>query len=69
MRFTVLGHGALSVEAAGTRLLVDPWLLGSCYWRSWWHYPPTELRDDDLAPDFVYLSHHHFDHFHYPSMR
>lgn len=69
MRFTALGHGALSVEAAGTRLLADPWLLGSCYWRSWWHYPPTEVRDDDLAPDFVYISHHHFDHFHYPSMR
>lgn len=69
MQFTVLGHGALSVEAAGTRLLVDPWLFGSCYWRSWWHYPPTELRDDELSPDFIYLSHHHFDHFHYPSMR
>lgn len=69
MRFTVLGHGALSVEAGGNRLLVDPWLSGSCYWRSWWHYPPSEARPDDLAPDFVYLSHHHFDHFHYPSMR
>jgi UDP-MurNAc hydroxylase len=69
VRFTVLGHGALSVEAAGARLLVDPWLTGSCYWRSWWHYPPTEVRAEDLAPDFVYLSHHHFDHFHYPSMR
>jgi len=69
VRFTVLGHGALSVEADGTRLLIDPWLLGSCYWRSWWHYPPTEVREEDLAPDFVYLSHHHFDHFHYPSMR
>ena len=69
MQFTILGHGALSVEAAGKRLLADPWLLGSCYWRSWWHYPPTEMRDDDLSPDFVYLSHHHFDHFHYPSMR
>lgn len=69
MRFTVLGHGALVVEAAGKRLLADPWLAGSCYWRSWWHYPPNEVRADDLAPDFVYLSHHHFDHFHYPSMR
>src|SRR6185503_16982904 len=22
-----------------------------------------------LTPDYVYLSHHHFDHFHFPSMR
>lgn len=69
MRFTVLGHGALSVEAAGKRLLADPWLSGSCYWRSWWHYPPVDVPAEVLAPDFVYLSHHHFDHFHYPSMR
>ncbi|MCU1484934.1 MAG: Zn-dependent hydrolase of the beta-lactamase fold [Actinomycetia bacterium] len=69
MKFTVLGHGALSVEAGGRRLLVDPWLSGSCYWRSWWHYPPSQVQPEDLTPDFVYLSHHHFDHFHYPSMR
>src|SRR3954454_17783987 len=69
MKFTVLGHGALAIEAAGRRILVDPWLGGSCYWRSWWHYPPTAVRDEDLAPDYVYLSHHHFDHFHYPSLR
>ena len=69
LRFTVLGHGALAVEAAGKRLLVDPWLSGSCYWRSWWHYPPNDVRPEHLAPDVVYLSHHHFDHFHYPSMR
>jgi UDP-MurNAc hydroxylase len=69
LQFTVLGHGALSIEASNVRVLVDPWLLGSCYWRSWWHYPPTEPRAEDLTPDFVYLSHHHFDHFHYPSMR
>ena len=69
LRFTVLGHGALAVEAAGRRLLVDPWLSGSCYWRSWWHYPPNDVRPEHLQPDVVYLSHHHFDHFHYPSMR
>jgi UDP-MurNAc hydroxylase len=69
LKFQVLGHGALSVRVDSTHLLVDPWLSGSCYWRSWWHYPPTSVSADDLAPDFVYLSHHHFDHFHYPSMR
>ena len=51
-------------------MLIDPWLFGSCYWRSWWHYPPTMEPDAALlSPDFVYLTHHHFDHFHYPSMR
>jgi UDP-MurNAc hydroxylase len=70
VRLTTLGHGALFIEGDGTTVLVDPWLSGSCYWRSWWHFPPTgDPPDAALSPDVVYLSHHHFDHFHYPSMR
>jgi UDP-MurNAc hydroxylase len=70
MKFTVIGHACLYIETGGERLLVDPWLSGSCYWRSWWHFPPnTVIRPEFLEPDYVYLSHHHFDHFHYPSLR
>ena len=70
MRFTVIGHSCLFVETSAGTILVDPWLFGSCYWRSWWHYPPTpDPRPEWLAPDYVYLTHHHFDHFHFPSMR
>jgi len=70
MRVTVIGHSCLRAETRAGTILVDPWLFGSCYWRSWWHFPPsTEPTDEMLAPDFVYLTHHHFDHFHYPSMR
>ena len=68
--FQVLGHAGLFAHLDDTTLLVDPWLLGSCYWRSWWHYPPVAPPSDALlSPDFLYLTHHHFDHFHYPSMR
>jgi len=70
MRFRVVGHASLHLEVGETSVLIDPWLFGSCYWRSWWHYPPTMEPDEALlSPDFVYLTHHHFDHFHYPSMR
>lgn len=71
MRFTTVGHACLHVVAEdGTTLLVDPWLIGTCYWRSWFHYPPIETIEDEwLAPDYCYLTHYHFDHFHYPSMR
>jgi UDP-MurNAc hydroxylase len=70
MRFTVIGHSCLYVETSAGSILVDPWLSGSCYWRSWWHYPPTpEPEAAWLAPDYLYLTHHHFDHFHFPSMR
>ena len=70
MRFTVIGHSCLYIETSAGSILVDPWLFGSCYWRSWWHYPPTpDPLPEWLAPDYVYLTHHHFDHFHFPSMR
>jgi UDP-MurNAc hydroxylase len=70
MRFTVIGHSALFIETSGPTILVDPWLAGSCYWRSWWHYPPTgDIEPRWLAPDYLYLTHDHFDHFHYPSIR
>ncbi len=70
MRVTILGHAGLFVESEATTILVDPWLFGSCYWRSWWHYPPSPSPADEwLSPSYLYLSHHHFDHFHYPSLR
>jgi UDP-MurNAc hydroxylase len=70
MQFRILGHACLEIESGQKRMLVDPWLFGSAYWRSWWHYPPAvAMGGDSLSPDFIYISHHHFDHFHYPSMR
>ncbi len=70
MRFTVIGHACLRIETSGPTILVDPWLTGSCYWRSWWHFPAdADPTPELLTPDHLYLTHHHFDHFHYPSMR
>jgi hypothetical protein len=70
MRFTVIGHSALFIEAGGVTILVDPWLSGSAGWRSWWHFPPNaEVKSAWLSPDYLYLTHHHPDHFHYPSVR
>lgn len=70
MRCTVIGHSSLFVETSGPTILVDPWFSGSCYWRSWWHYPPMGDVDPAwLCPDYLYLTHDHFDHFHYPTVR
>lgn len=70
MKFTILSHAGMLVESRGTKLVSDPWLFGSCYWRSWWNFPrppPVDARFDGL--DYVYLTHHHWDHFHGPSLR
>ena len=70
MRFTVLSHAGLLVEHAGRRIVSDPWLRGSCYWRSWWNYPePPAVLIDSLETDYIYLTHLHWDHFHGPSLR
>ena len=70
MKFTVLSHAGLLVEHAGVRVVCDPWLLGSCYWRSWWNFPEPEPElIADLRADVIYLTHLHWDHFHGPSLK
>ncbi len=70
MKFRVLSHACLEVNANGTTLLTDPWLVGSAYWRSWWNYPPVpDGLVGSLNPDFIYVTHLHWDHFHGVSLR
>ena len=70
MKFTILSHAGLLIEHNGTQIVTDPWLIGSCYWRSWWNFPepPSELFEN-LRPDYIYLTHLHWDHFHSPSLK
>lgn len=70
MEFQTLSHAGMRVRAGGKELLFDPWVVGSVYWRSWWNYPPVP-RDlvNDLKPDFIYLTHMHWDHFQAASLR
>jgi UDP-MurNAc hydroxylase len=65
VKFQILSHAGLLVEHNNTQIICDPWLIGSCYWRSWWNFPepPSELVDN-LDPDYIYLTHLHWDHFH-----
>ncbi|MGK7871606.1 MBL fold metallo-hydrolase [Falsiroseomonas sp. E2-1-a20] len=66
----MLGHACLEVAASDCRLLCDPWLIGSAYWRSWWNYPPVpDGLLEGLDPNFIYLTHLHWDHFHGPTLR
>lgn len=70
VRFTILSHAGLAVEHDETALVVDPWIVGSCYWRSWWNLPePPRQLVEALHPTDVYLTHLHWDHFHGPSLR
>jgi len=71
MEFQILSHAGLLVKnKPGKSLICDPWLVGSSYWRSWWNYPPVS-KDliNSLRPDFIYLTHIHWDHFHGASLK
>lgn len=70
MKFTILSHAGLLVEHNDKRVVCDPWLLGSCYWRSWWNFPePPRQLISDLSADYIYLTHLHWDHFHGASLK
>jgi hypothetical protein len=67
MRVTYLGQACTLIEAAGRRLLVDPWLTEGAYFGTWYH--AHLLADAGLSPaslprdvDLVFLSHEHQDH-------
>lgn len=70
MYFQVLSHAGLRVVSDGQELVCDPWIVGSTYWRSWWNYPPVPADlVASLNPDFIYLTHLHWDHFQSVSLR
>jgi L-ascorbate metabolism protein UlaG (beta-lactamase superfamily) len=64
LKFTILSHAGMLVEHQGTSVPIDPWLTVSCYWRSWWNFSePDEELIENLKPDFVYITHLHWDYF------
>jgi len=70
MKFTIVSHACIYIEHENIRLLVDPWIIGSCYWRSWWNYPEVSREIvENINPTHIYLTHLHWDHFHGPSLR
>ncbi|HSN77668.1 MAG TPA: metal-dependent hydrolase [Anaerolineae bacterium] len=53
LTYTFHGHACFTLEADGTTLLFDPFITGN---------PVAKVTADDLAADYILLSHGHFDH-------
>ncbi len=67
-----IGHATLIIkENDKTIIATDPWLIGSAYWRSWWleKYPTKEEIKEVQTSKYIYITHSHPDHFHYPTLR
>lgn len=74
VQLTTIGHATLSLARAPREapiLVTDPWILGSCYWRSWWleRYPSAAQIELIRSAAYCYITHEHPDHFHTPSVR
>lgn len=67
LKVTYFGQACTLIEAAGRKILVDPWLTEGAYFGTWFH---THLLGDvGVSPavlprnlDYVFLSHEHQDH-------
>lgn len=71
-RLKTIGHATLVLfENEKPLLATDPWLIGSTYWRSWWleKYPTAEEFEQVKEAKYIYITHSHPDHFHYPTLR
>ena len=66
----ILSHACLLVKTETSSIVIDPWLIGSCYWRSWWNFPKPAFTESDLEDvDAVLISHVHWDHWHGPTLK
>lgn len=70
MNVTYIGHACIMMEAGGTRILMDPWLVDPTYHGTWWHFPPLVHKPKDIPKvDYLYISHEHPDHFDPPTLQ
>ena len=62
MKVTMIGHSTVLIEAAGMKILTDP------YFGTWGNLaykriaPPFKSREEMAAVDLVLVSHNHWDH-------
>ena len=73
MDIETVGHAGLLIrdDAGAPVLFTDPWVTGSCYWRSWWlqNYPSAALMEELKSVAYCFITHEHPDHFHTASIR
>lgn len=65
MKIEILSHASMLISDGQTSVIIDPWLIGSAYWRSWWNYPKPVYDENKIKNvDAVILTHIHWDHWH-----
>ncbi|UJR20254.1 hypothetical protein I4U23_023385 [Adineta vaga] len=65
LTITFLSHACLEIKGGNTRLIIDPWLIGPAYDRSWWllHDIDENWLEKIANADGIFLSKSTPDHF------
>ena len=69
MKIHFVGHACIVAECADTSILMDPWLFGKIFNDSWSLMPEPKFDPAMLDKvDYIWLSHEHPDHCHFPTL-
>jgi UDP-MurNAc hydroxylase len=69
MKIHFVGHACVVVECVDTSILMDPWLFGKIFNDSWSLLPEPKFDHAMLDKvDYIWLSHEHPDHCHFPTL-
>src|SRR5271170_1786479 len=69
MRIRFVGHACIVADCDDTSILMDPWLFGKIFNNSWSLMPEPQFDRATLDRiDYLWLSHEHPDHCHFPML-
>jgi hypothetical protein len=69
VKIRFVGHACVVAECADTSILMDPWLFGKIFNDSWSLLPEPNFDRAMLdRVDYLWLSHEHPDHCHFPTL-
>ena len=69
MKIHFVGHACIVAECADTSILIDPWLFGKIFNDSWSLMPEPSFDPALLDKvDYIWISHEHPDHCHFPTL-
>lgn len=70
MRIEFVNHACYIIEAAGVKLMTDPWLEGPAFHNGWALIEPTQFTYERFSEiTHIWFSHEHPDHFSPPNLK
>ena len=71
MEIELVSHASIKIKNLKEKvLLTDPWFISPVFWGSWFLCPEPKISENIYQnTNFIYLTHWHFDHFDYKTIR